>query len=240
MAYKGKLIGALLGSFAGPMGSVLGGLIGHLYDMASEERAALPRTGEPARPSMEPDAISASQLEFLTSLIGLAVAAKSEVRALKAFFREHFPYAEEDQRLLADIIDETYLHRERLEIEALCRHFRGVSTSSGRRLLVRLLFKIAPDEEELIARIAGSLGLAPEDYRSLASEFFTRVDRSYSILGLGREASAEEIRSAYRRLAAECHPDLVSNLGQEFVRVAEEKFKLIQEAYEEIRRQRGF
>jgi DnaJ like chaperone protein len=36
------------------------------------------------------------------------------------------------------------------------------------------------------------------------------------------------------------HPDKVANLGPEFVRVAEEKFKAIQRAYEDIRRERGF
>jgi DnaJ like chaperone protein len=38
----------------------------------------------------------------------------------------------------------------------------------------------------------------------------------------------------------ENHPDRVANLGPEFVKVAEEKFKAIQEAYEEIRREKGF
>ena len=36
------------------------------------------------------------------------------------------------------------------------------------------------------------------------------------------------------------HPDKVASLGPEFVKVAEERFKAIQEAYEEIRRERGF
>ncbi|GAH62533.1 unnamed protein product, partial [marine sediment metagenome] len=48
------------------------------------------------------------------------------------------------------------------------------------------------------------------------------------------------IRSAYRKLAAQYHPDRVDNLGEEFVRVAEEKFKRINEAYEEIKKERGF
>ena len=38
----------------------------------------------------------------------------------------------------------------------------------------------------------------------------------------------------------EYHPDKVANLGPEFVKVAEERFKSIQQAYEEIRREKGF
>jgi DnaJ-class molecular chaperone len=48
----------------------------------------------------------------------------------------------------------------------------------------------------------------------------------YSVLGLGRQASIEEIKKAYRRLARQWHPD--RNPGS---RQAEERFKSIAEAY---------
>ncbi|MGA2763527.1 MAG: DnaJ domain-containing protein [Spirochaetia bacterium] len=54
------------------------------------------------------------------------------------------------------------------------------------------------------------------------------------------DADVEQIKAAYRQLTIQNHPDRVANLGPEFVRVAEEKFKAIQEAYEEIRRRKGF
>lgn len=49
----------------------------------------------------------------------------------------------------------------------------------------------------------------------------------YAILGVPRDASQEEIKKAYRRLARQYHPD--TNPGN---KAAEEKFKEIQEAYE--------
>ncbi|MEW6388224.1 MAG: DnaJ C-terminal domain-containing protein [Thermodesulfobacteriota bacterium] len=49
----------------------------------------------------------------------------------------------------------------------------------------------------------------------------------YKILGVGREATPEEIKKAYRKLAQKYHPDKAKGNKQE----AEEKFKQISEAY---------
>ena len=49
----------------------------------------------------------------------------------------------------------------------------------------------------------------------------------YEILGISKEATADEIKRAYRALARQYHPDL--NPGD---KAAEEKFKLLGEAYE--------
>lgn len=56
----------------------------------------------------------------------------------------------------------------------------------------------------------------------------------YKILGVERNASAEEIKKAYRRLANTYHPDKVSHMGEEFQKLAEKKFKEIQEAYQQL------
>ncbi|HEY9072496.1 MAG TPA: DnaJ domain-containing protein, partial [Desulfobaccales bacterium] len=49
----------------------------------------------------------------------------------------------------------------------------------------------------------------------------------YQILGVSREASPEEIKKAYRKLALKYHPDKAK--GDK--KLAEEKFKQISEAY---------
>lgn len=49
----------------------------------------------------------------------------------------------------------------------------------------------------------------------------------YEILGIGRNASEDEIKKAYRKLALKYHPD--RNQGD---KAAEEKFKVINEAYQ--------
>ena len=59
----------------------------------------------------------------------------------------------------------------------------------------------------------------------------------YETLGVTGEDGPEEITRAYRRLAAQYHPDKVQHLGEEFQQLAEERFKEIQAAYDELKRQ---
>ncbi|HDL89501.1 MAG TPA: DUF1232 domain-containing protein [Thermodesulforhabdus norvegica] len=56
----------------------------------------------------------------------------------------------------------------------------------------------------------------------------------YDVLQIPREASQEEIKAAYKHLAGKYHPDKVLHLGEEFQSLAEERFKEIQEAYQEL------
>jgi hypothetical protein len=56
----------------------------------------------------------------------------------------------------------------------------------------------------------------------------------YEVLGVQRGASIDEIKAAYRELAAKYHPDKVNHLGDEFKVMAEKKFKEIQEAYQKL------
>jgi DnaJ like chaperone protein len=54
----------------------------------------------------------------------------------------------------------------------------------------------------------------------------------YQVLRVTRGASKEEIKAAYFNLIKQYHPDKVSHLGQEFQKLADEKARLINRAYE--------
>ena len=67
-----------------------------------------------------------------------------------------------------------------------------------------------------------------------SSESSQRSKDPYEVLQISRDASQEEIRAAYKDLAGKYHPDKVLHLGEEFQTMAEERFKEIQEAYQEL------
>ena len=58
----------------------------------------------------------------------------------------------------------------------------------------------------------------------------------YSILGVDRNASDDEIKKAYRKLSRKYHPD--ANINNPNKEQAEEKFKQVQQAYEQIMREK--
>ncbi len=62
------------------------------------------------------------------------------------------------------------------------------------------------------------------------------IKNPYDVLGVSPNASDEEIKKAYRRLSRKYHPD--ANVNNPHKDEAEEKFKEVQEAYDEIMKDR--
>ena len=56
----------------------------------------------------------------------------------------------------------------------------------------------------------------------------------YQVLGVDRNATREEIQSAYREKVKQYHPDRVSQLGEELQEMANRKFVEIKDAYDTL------
>ena len=76
------------------------------------------------------------------------------------------------------------------------------------------------------------------DYSGRGANIASLKD-SYKELGLESTATFKEVKSTYRKLAMELHPDKVNQLKPELIKVSEEKFKKINNAYEAIKKQQG-
>ena len=62
----------------------------------------------------------------------------------------------------------------------------------------------------------------------------------YETLGVEPGAGEAEIKTAYRRLIGQHHPDKLGDVPEELKRRAEDRAREINIAYEKIRAERGF
>ena len=58
-------------------------------------------------------------------------------------------------------------------------------------------------------------------------------------IGLLTKYSDSEVKKAFRKMASKFHPDKVHHLGDEFQKMAEEKFKSVNDAYQQIKKERN-
>lgn len=62
------------------------------------------------------------------------------------------------------------------------------------------------------------------------------ADDPYTVLGVSRSATQDEIRDAFRARMSEYHPDKVEHLGKELRELAHQKTVAIQRAYARLKR----
>ena len=94
-------------------------------------------------------------------------------------------------------------------------------------------------EVDVLETIATYIGLSKSEVSSIFAQFIPSNDSNYRILEISPDATDEEVKKAYRKMAIKYHPDKVATLGEDVQKAAEEKFKAVSKAYEEICRERG-
>ncbi len=190
--------------------------------------------------------------DFGTMLIALSAAImradgkvlKAELDYVKAFFSQQFGpnFSVNHLQTLKRFLDS-----DDIPLEQICGDIRMRTQEEVRVQLLYYLFGIAKadgsvSETELllIQRIANLLGVSLPDFESVKNMFYRDVNSDYKVLEIEASATDEEVKKAYRKMAIKYHPDKVASLGEEFQKGAKEKFQKIQEAYENIKKTRGF
>lgn len=232
------IAGGLGWAFFGPVGGILGFVIGSAFD--STGRAVL-REGRPG---------ATTTGDFALSLLVLVAAVmkadgkvlRSELDYVKKYLVQSFgeESAKEAVRMLGDMLKQDINTRE------VCLQIRSRLDHASRLQMMHFLFGLAlsdgrvPDEEKNVLRkIAAYLGISEKDTDSLMAMFVKSTDSAYKVLEIEKNASDEEVKNAYRKMAKKYHPDKVSYLGEDFKKAANEKFQKVNEAYEQIKKERG-
>jgi DnaJ like chaperone protein len=239
MAKFGKWIGAGLGwAFGGPLGAVIGLGVGFIFDTAQDSDVVRGYS-------------NTTTGDFAVSLLVLIAAVmkadqkimRSELDYTKAFLVRKFGIssANEALKMLHGLL------KQNIPVADICYQIREQLEYPARLELLHLLYGIAladghihTAELNLINQIAYYLDINARDQQVINSMFIKDNSSAYKILGVDPAASIDEIKKAYRKLAIEFHPDKVSYLGDEFRKDADEKFGKINEAYEKIKKEKGF
>lgn len=250
MAKYAKWLGGTVGwAFGGPIGALLGFALGSIYDNASGD---IMNWGEPevdrtyrTRPRTTTGDFEASLL-ILTAAVMKAdnSVKKSELDFVRRFLIGQFgeEKAKEQLLVLREIL------KKPIEIRQVSLQIRTFMDHSSRLQLMHYLFQLANADKEMhgneidmLTRIASYLGISKPDFMSIKAMFVVENNETvYQILEITRSASDEEVKKAYRRMAVKYHPDKVSHLGPEHQEAAKEKFQKLTEAYERIKKERGF
>ena len=240
-------LGFVLG---GPIGGLIGFAIGSLIDGSadlvnySEYQEQTQRGRNPYSRTAEGD--------FKISLLVLIACVmkadgspkKQELDVAKRFLLANFG---EDGALEALQILKNLLRQDINDVE-VARQINYAMNYASKLELIHLLFEIAyadgaENQYELtvIQRISWNLGVSNLDFDALKAPYNRTkdVNWAYAALELKPTATDDEIKKAYRTMAKKYHPDTVANLGEEIKKKATEKFRSVNEAYEELKKQRG-
>ncbi|MBW1887616.1 MAG: DnaJ domain-containing protein, partial [Deltaproteobacteria bacterium] len=84
--------------------------------------------------------------------------------------------------------------------------------------------------------------ITDQQYNNIKEIYFNDIDKYYKTLNCTPESSNEEIKSNYKKLVKDFHPDTIVSKGlpEEFTDFATKRFRQIQEAYEKTRKERQF
>ncbi|OJX91282.1 MAG: hypothetical protein BGP01_12780 [Paludibacter sp. 47-17] len=240
-----KWIGGGLGwAFGGPIGAIIGFALGSFLG-GQETPQTTARSYTNSRRTSEQD-FKASLLVMIACIMKAdGTAQKAELAVVKKFLVANFGEqgALEALQLLKKLLEQPINEME------VARQINQYMNYSSKLQLIRLLFDIAYADGEvntaelnMIQRISVVFNLTQADFESLKAPFVKNVDQNWAFKALEIEPTAtnDEIKKAYRRMAMKYHPDKVQNLGDDIKKSATDKFRAVNEAYEHLKKQKGF
>lgn len=248
MGWFGKLTLGSLGFFmGGPLGAIAGGALGHI--LFDKEDSIASKT----LPFGQAEQAQAAYFISLFSILGKlskadGVVSREEINIVSQFLST-LRLPEQQKQFAKNVFNEA--KNSPYTIDDFAAQLFQVNRNQPTILLsfMDLLFKVsAADgklheaEEAALLRIKNIFRISDTQFADLKSVYFKQDDRYYRTLNCTAQSTDGEIKSSYKKLVKEYHPDMIISKGlpEEFVDVATKKFQEIQEAYTMVRKERGF
>jgi len=242
MSFNKKLFWGGLGwVFAGPIGAILG----YTYASINQQNQSWNQQSNNSsyRMKTKPGDFVISVMVLLAKVMKAdGKLLKSELDYVKTFLKQQFG-VEQTRELMSvfkDILEQDYPLRD------VCRQIQKSMDHPSRLELIHILYGLSasdgdihPKEVIIIKSIANYLNISNRDYESIRATFANDREAPYRILEVSQNASDNEIKRSYRKMANKYHPDKVSHLGEEMQKLAKEKFQAVNDAYQQIKKERN-
>ena len=236
MGFGKWIAGALGWAILGPIGGILA------FYFASRAEEASDAQDEQVR-------LQGQRNSFLMSLLVLSAAvikadgraSAQELSRLREFFTRNFGThaGNEAEQIVKELLNKDY------DLYAVCGQIKSSMDYSQVLQLYHFLVSLGQcdgftqSEIDVLELIAIYIGISKADYDSIYAMFYPNKQSNYKILEIEPNATNEEVKKAYRKMAIKYHPDKVATLGEDVQKAAEEKFKAVNQAYEAICKERG-
>ncbi len=270
-SWGGKLIVGLLGMLiGGPIGLAIGVLIGHFLDRGVERVQSF-NPFRPYRPGEREEVQDALFSAVFSIMGHLAKAdgrvSEQEIGQAEAIMTRMQLNAEQRRRAQDAFRhgkeDDFPLDQTVAEFRQRIRRRRHLVVVFLELLLQTALADgdLHAEEERILFRVAAGLGVPESQFRQILNMVLAQarfggagnaaggaagtsrpsLGEAYQVLGVGEQASDQEVKKAYRRLMSEHHPDKLAARGvpEEMIRVSTEKTAEISKAYDMIKEARG-
>lgn len=243
-----RWIAAILGySFFRFPGAIVGFLLGSVIEnFRSTKQAGNFKTVF----TQQRNTVSPADFELnLLSLASLVIKADGSVSQVELdYVRKYFvqSYGKERANATFKIFNEV-INKRQISAANICSLLRQKMRYESRLQMLHFLFSIAKadgivSEAEVkeIHNISNYLGINFRDFESIKAMFFNNPDSAYKILEIEKTATDSEVKKAYRTMVKKYHPDKLQHMEDVYRNGAEEKFRKVQEAYEQLQKERNF
>ena len=249
MSWLGKIVGGTIGfALGGPLGAIAGAAFGHTFDRKNERlyiggQTRL-STGEEAQFTFFVAAFS--MLGKLAKADGRV--SEEEIDAVNKFMLYDLNLDPESRMAAMNIFNAAIESSESFDDFATQFYSQFRVQPQMLELMIDILLRVSiadgtmsESEERLIRSAVRIFNFGDERYKKLKSKYVQEFGKYYATLGCGKNDTDEHIKSRYRKLVMEYHPDKIVSKGlpEEFTKFAQDKFREIQDAYDSIRKERG-